>query len=59
MLKAFGMVLTFLKEIEMFSRSLKDDWEPEQTKINVIQADTGATFLILGVDQTIRNQKSL
>jgi T-complex protein 1 subunit eta len=33
-------------------------WEPEQVRINVIQAATEAACQILGVDQTIRNPKS-
>lgn len=33
-------------------------WEPEQVRINVLQAATEAAVAILGVDQTIRNPKS-
>merc|ERR1711957_663358 len=33
-------------------------WEPEQVRINVLQAATEAACAILGVDQTIRNPKS-
>jgi len=33
-------------------------WEPEQVRINVMQASTEAAVAILGVDQTIRNPKS-
>lgn len=33
-------------------------WEPEQVRINVLQAATEAACSILGVDQTIRNPKS-
>jgi len=33
-------------------------WEPEQVRINVLQASCEAAVAILGVDQTIRNPKS-
>lgn len=33
-------------------------WEPEQVRINVMQASCEAAVAILGVDQTIRNPKS-
>lgn len=33
-------------------------WEPEQVRINVLQASTEAACSILSVDQTIRNPKS-
>jgi T-complex protein 1 subunit eta len=33
-------------------------WEPQQVRINVIQAATEAACAILGVDQTIRNPRS-
>lgn len=33
-------------------------WEPEQVRINVLQAATEAACAILGVDRTIRNPKS-
>ena len=33
-------------------------WEPEQVRINVLQAATEAAVTIHGVDQTIRNPKS-
>ena len=33
-------------------------WEPEQVRINVLQAACEAACAILGVDQTIRNPKS-
>eukprot|EP00355_Strombidium_rassoulzadegani_P001337 CAMPEP_0168612888 /NCGR_PEP_ID=MMETSP0449_2-20121227/3156_1 /TAXON_ID=1082188 /ORGANISM="Strombidium rassoulzadegani, Strain ras09" /LENGTH=566 /DNA_ID=CAMNT_0008653481 /DNA_START=22 /DNA_END=1718 /DNA_ORIENTATION=+ len=33
-------------------------WEPQQVRINVIQAATEAACAILGVDRTIRNPKS-
>lgn len=33
-------------------------WEPEQVRLNVLQAATEAACAILGVDQTIRNPKS-
>jgi T-complex protein 1 subunit eta len=33
-------------------------WEPEQVRINVLQAATEAACSILSVDQTIRNPKS-
>jgi T-complex protein 1 subunit eta len=33
-------------------------WEPEQVRINVLQAATEAAVSILSVDQTIRNPKS-
>jgi len=33
-------------------------WEPEQVRINVLQAACEAAVAILGVDQTIRNPKS-
>lgn len=33
-------------------------WEPEQVRINVLQASTEAACSILGVDQTIKNPKS-
>ena len=33
-------------------------WEPEQVRINVLNAATEAACAILGVDQTIRNPKS-
>ena len=37
---------------------LKFVWEPQQVRINVIQAATEAACAILSVDQTIRNPKS-
>lgn len=37
---------------------LKFVWEPEQVRVNVLQAATEAACAILGVDQTIRNPKS-
>lgn len=33
-------------------------WEPEQVRINVLQAATEAACAILGVDQTIKNPRS-
>ena len=33
-------------------------WEPQQVRINVLQAATEAACSILSVDQTIRNPKS-
>jgi T-complex protein 1 subunit eta len=33
-------------------------WEPQQVRLNVIQAATEAACAILGCDQTIRNPKS-
>ena len=33
-------------------------WEPEQVRLNVLQASCEAACSILGVDQTIRNPKS-
>jgi T-complex protein 1 subunit eta len=33
-------------------------WEPEQVRLNVLQAATEAACAILGVDQTIKNPRS-